>query len=385
MYPTQTQIQNEKLRLQLLSLSDPACWDDTENRTRQTISRYKDDKELARVEMVYLIGHGTSLATAMNAEFLFTRLAGVPARAVAAYEFRTYPEKYLVHADRTLVVGLSCSGNTESVVRGLEQARNLGALTMCISGSGDIKAAAVSDYRVCAHTEVEKEGGMTAYSVSHLFILFGALQAALLLGQKRGFLDADQVNYWEQQWLEVKKAMKELPVLFKTMGDVVSGYEESQLHNLAVLGTGPNYGTAQEGALKICEFAWIFGACEELEDFAHGRFREIDGKIPLFLLAPHANNSRKVLDLLAGCEIANTRTYIFAEEKQPQYDSFDAQFIQMPHIEEEVLTPFLYVYPLWYFGFHYRCRQQELVGERRFGLLATDINYDAYLKRHENK
>ena len=385
MYTKETQVQNEKLRLQLLSLSDPTRWDNTEAQTRASIGKYEEDDRLSRVDTVYLVGHGTSLATAMNAEFLFVRVAGVQARAVAAYEFRTYPDYYMLHPDRTLVIGLSCSGNTESVVRCLEMARNRGALTMCISGSGDIRTAAVSDYRVCAHTEIEKESDMTAYSVSHLYILFGALQAAMLLGRKRGVLDSEQNSYWEQQWTDLKAAMRDLPVLFKTMGDVVQEYEEDDMHNVIALGTGPNYGTAQEGALKICEFAWIFGACEELEDFAHGRFREIDGKIPLFIIAPHANNGRKTLDLLAGCEIAHTHTYIFAEEKLPQFDNFDAQYIPMPHIKEEVLTPFLYVYPLWYFGFHYRCRQQELVGERRFGLLATDINYDAYLKRHENK
>ena len=55
----------------------------------------------------------------------------------------------------------------------------------------------------------------------------------------------------------------------------------------------------------------------------------------------------------------------------------------MPRIQEECLTPFVYVFPLWFFGFHYRSRRQALVGERRFGLLATDINYDAYCKRRD--
>ena len=139
----------------------------------------------------------------------------------------------------------------------------------------------------------------------------------------------------------------------------------------------------QEGALKICEFAWIFGACEELEDFAHGRFREVDGRIPLFLLAPHENSARKVLDLLSGCQIAQTPAVIFTQCRIPEAEAFGPTVIPMPRIQEECLTPFVYVFPLWFFGFHYRSRRQALVGERRFGLLATDINYDAYCKRRE--
>ena len=91
---------------------------------------YAADERLARVDTVIIIGHGTSLATAMNAEFLFSRAAGAAARAVPAYQFRSYARDYLKRPERTLVVGISCSGNTESVVKGLEAARQAGALAM---------------------------------------------------------------------------------------------------------------------------------------------------------------------------------------------------------------------------------------------------------------
>lgn len=372
---------NEKLRLQMLSAADPKTWEHTETIVRESTARYAEDPRLARIDTVCLIGHGTSLATAMNAEFLFTKLAGVSARAVPAYQFRTYPQEYLSRPENTLVVGVSCSGNTASVVKGLEEAKALGAMTLCVSGSGDIKMAPPADFRVTAYTEIESENGMTAYSLSHLFILQGAMEFALLLGEKRGVISPEDRAYWNGQWEDTKAGMQALPALFDAMDEVVTDYREHHFHNLTVLGTGPNLGTAQEGALKICEFAWIFGACEELEDFAHGRFREVDGNIPLFMVAPHRNTIEKVLDLLAGCEVARTKTYLISEEDTPEIHQFNVKLIQMPAVKEECLTPFLYIFPLWFFGFHYRNRQQELVGERRFGLLAADISYDKYCKR----
>lgn len=375
--------QNEKLRRQMLSAAKKEAWHYTETITAESIAPFASDPRLAQVDTIYLIGHGTSLATAMNAEFLFTRIAGTAARAVAAYQFWMYAPDYLSRPEHTLVIGLSCSGNTDSVVRGLEAAKAAGALTMCISGSGQIRAAGVADLRVKAHTEVEREGSMSAYSLSHLFILLGALGAAVVLGMQRGVLGAGDLDYWHRQWEQVKDALAELPRLYAEAKTLVDTYEDKDWHNLVVLGSGPNLGTAQEGALKICEFAWIFGACEELEDFAHGRFREVDGRIPLFLLAPHENSARKVLDLLSGCQIAQTPAVIFTQCRIPEAEAFGPTVIPMPQIQEECLTPFVYVFPLWFFGFHYRSRRQALVGERRFGLLATDINYDAYCKRRE--
>lgn len=376
------QIGNEKLSKLMLSLAEPERWERTERLTASSLTAYQSDQALNRVETVIVIGHGTSLATAMNAEFLFSEIAGVASRAIPAYQFHSYVRDYLKRPDQTLVVGVSCSGNTESVVKGLKAAKEAGALTMCVSGEGDIKMAAGSDYRIEADTGIEQEAGMTAYSASHLFLLYASFQAAVLLGEKRKCPKGRP--YWEGQWENVKKTMIALPVIFEEMGRLTERYAQQEMHNIVVLGTGPNLGTAQEGALKICEFAWVFGTCEELEDFAHGRFREVDGKIPLFILAPHENHREKVLDLLSGCEIAQTPAVIFTQKADEPVRQLADQVVLMPVVEEECLTPFLYVFPLWFFGYHIRCRQGGLVGERRFGLKATDINYQAYLARHGN-
>ena len=170
----QVQTGNERLKRLMLSLAKPEKWKATEELAAASLRAYAADERLARVDTVIIIGHGTSLATAMNAEFLFSRAAGAAARAVPAYQFRSYARDYLKRPERTLVVGISCSGNTESVVKGLEAARQAGALAMGITGRGETKMREISDYLIEADTAVEQEAGMTAYSASHLFLLYSA-------------------------------------------------------------------------------------------------------------------------------------------------------------------------------------------------------------------
>ena len=378
-----TASRNSRLAEMMLSLATPAGWERSEAMTRESIAAFPQDGKLRQIRQVVLIGQGTSLATAMNAEFLFSRIAGVEARALPAYPFRCYPEQYLPDPERTLVVGISCSGNTASVVLGLQKAREAGALTMCLSGNGEIGAARWADYRVRAYTEIEKENQASAYSASHLFLLYGAFQAALHLRLLNASAPAKEQAYWEAQWQDVKRALHGLPPLFERMGRLAQTYVDKGWHNVVVLATGPNGGTAQEGALKICEMAWLFGACEELEDFAHGRFREVDGKVPLFILSPHRNTQAKVLDLLAGCQIAQTPAVVFTQEMSEALSELAEDVVPMPPVEEECLTPFLYVFPLWFFGHQLRAREGKLVGERRFGLMATDIDYGAYRARKQ--
>ena len=267
------------------------------------------------MDTVIIIGHGTSLATAMNAEFLFSRAAGAAARAVPAYQSA-------VRAGLSQAAGADpCSGHQlqrkyRERCKGLEAARQAGALAMGITGRGETKMREISDYLIEADTAVEQEAGMTAYSASHLFLLYSALRAAVLLGEKRG--NAKGLKYWEAQWKSVKNAMSALPELFEKMGGLAEEYSQEEMHNVVALGTGPNLGTAQEGALKICEFAWVSERARSWRILPTGRSGRRTGKSPLLLLAPHENLQEKVLDLLAGCEIARTPTVIFTQKALPE-------------------------------------------------------------------
>ena len=68
----QVQTGNERLKRLMLSLAKPEKWKATEELAAASLRAYAADERLARVDTVIIIGHGTSLATAMNAEFLFS-------------------------------------------------------------------------------------------------------------------------------------------------------------------------------------------------------------------------------------------------------------------------------------------------------------------------
>ena len=104
----------------MLSLAKPEKWKATEELAAASLRAYAADERLARVDTVIIIGHGTSLATAMNAEFCFPG-SGSGRQSGTGVSVRSYARDYLKRPERTLVVGISCSGNTESVVKGLER------------------------------------------------------------------------------------------------------------------------------------------------------------------------------------------------------------------------------------------------------------------------
>jgi glucosamine 6-phosphate synthetase-like amidotransferase/phosphosugar isomerase protein len=378
------QEKNQRLQEHMLALRDPSAWDHTLALTEESLRRFSGDPRLRKVRTVLLLGHGTSYATALNAEFFFSHLAGVNARAITAYQFRQYAPDYMHHPEETLVVGISSGGNTVSVVEGLKSARALGALTMCLSHEQPNKLSEAADFRVNADTRIEDRAQVMAYSVSHEFLLAAAYQTALMLGEVRGVLDAAAVAGWREKFRGMLRSLSCLPSLWEQMRDLAAEFRSLSRKNVIVLGTGPNLGTMQEGALKICEFAWLFCAGEELEDFAHGRFREVDGQIPLFFLSPDEKTYAKTMDILTGCALSGTPAVVFTGKSTPAMDKLSSRVVLLPELEE-TLTPFLYVFAMWFFGFHVRSMEGEVVGEKRFGLFASDIDFPAHFDASGNR
>lgn len=177
---------NERLREHILSLAKAESWKRNDELIAESIASFEGEPYLEGIRNVYIVGHGTSFATASNAESLIAHIAKVYARALHAYQLREYPEEFILDPDKTLVIGVTCGGNTVSVKLALKAAREMGAHTMLISNDGNASCAEFADLRVKTDCNVEQAADVQAYSVSHLFLLEAAYEVAVLLAKKNG-------------------------------------------------------------------------------------------------------------------------------------------------------------------------------------------------------
>lgn len=376
---------NLALREHMLQLAGPEGWDATIAATRSSLAGLAAAPWLPKLRNVLLVGHGTSYATASNIESWLSHIARVNARALPAFQVAQYPDDHLLDPESALVIGISCSGNTASVVNALQRANERGAATMLISGSVDCEGARVAGSRILTLAEVERAADVSAYSVSHLYIALAGFEFALLLGRARGVLDEEASGRWSRALESTLGSLGCLPGLFDEMGEVASDLATAGIDTLCVLGTGPNIGTMLEGALKISEFCWLFGAAEELEDFAHGRFREVGSANALFVIAPSGPAVAKTMDILAGCSVSGTPAIVFTDAPSPAMRALAWRVVELPALESEYLTPFLYVFPHWFLGWHLRNDEGGLVGDKRHGLLAVDINFEKHFDSMGNR
>jgi glucosamine 6-phosphate synthetase-like amidotransferase/phosphosugar isomerase protein len=375
---------NIKLLDHIMQMKEPSRWQKSLSMTNLSIEEFKGADRLREVEIVYVVGHGTSLATAKVAESWFAHISGVVSQAMPAHQFSRYSEDFLRRPERTLVAGISCGGNTPSVVRCLELASASGARTVCLSGDGDIACASAAENRII--TDCHSEGDeITAYTISHVFLLMGAYRLALLLGSKNGYMSNNAADYWNAQLAQAISCSSYLPELYEKTSEACRAMKKRKVKNFAVLGAGPNIGTMEEGALKISELSWLFGAPSELEDFSHGRFRELGPEGLLFIISPKGKPLEKTMDVLAGCSIAKVPSIVLTDEPSSAMRRLASYVIEMPRIQDEYLTPFLYVFPFWFYGYYWRMTDGELVGEVRHNLFAVDINFKKHFDESGEK
>ena len=97
---------------------------------------------IGALERVVLIGCGTSLHAAQVGRHYIERLAGIPAEAESASEFR-YRDPLI--GPRTLVVSIGQSGETADTVAAMHLAREKGATLLTICNAEESQAARIAD------------------------------------------------------------------------------------------------------------------------------------------------------------------------------------------------------------------------------------------------
>jgi glucosamine--fructose-6-phosphate aminotransferase (isomerizing) len=142
-----------------------------------------------------------------------------------------------------------------------------------------------------------------------------------------------------------------------------------------VLGTGPNLGTAEEASLKIIEMAKMYSECQELEDFFHGRLREVDQHSPVFFLAPHGHASQRVLDFLTVTDIIHAPSIVISDHVTSGIQRLATDVIQIPVSLDEFATPLLYILPMHVFGYEMALQRGYDPTARRYDIVPQKVRY----------
>ncbi|MBQ3141748.1 MAG: SIS domain-containing protein [Clostridia bacterium] len=233
-------------------------------------------RELARVlkakkiHNVVFAARGSSDHAAIYGQYLMTKYCG----AVCGLATPSAITKYGAAPNyaKTLVIGISQSGQAADVIAVLESAKATGAITAAITNDAESPLAKMADFSFLCHADKEESVAATKTFTAQMFCL-ARLTAA-----------------WSSD-SELKKEIAALPALltknintlYKSMLSVAPRY--TFMTDGFVLGRGLVYPIALESALKIKETNYIRMQGAASSDFYHGPLAQVAPGTPVIVLA----------------------------------------------------------------------------------------------------
>ncbi len=232
----------------------PAVLAAVKDRQREVLALFRGPHP---VEEILVLGCGSSYYLSLSAAHTFAKLLGVPARAVPSSEVIFYPEAVFPRGRRVLAIGVSRSGETTETVVALQRAAALpGVRVMSVSCRLDSGLAALPGVHLALPGSDETSVVMTRSFSSMLLALVAV--AVVASGDEERF-----------------KALGGLP---GAAAAVLAGAEpvleslgrDAALHRYVFLGSGPLFGIASEGMLKVKEMALTDSEAYHSLEYRHG-------------------------------------------------------------------------------------------------------------------
>lgn len=331
----------------ILSLADQATWQHSVDLGGETVSTWLGGLQGREIRRICFLGCGTSYYAGQVAKYVVEQIAHIPAEAMQAYAFATYEEPAVL-GPQVLVAGISATGESEAVRDALAHANQSDALTLAITANADSSVAREANGLVLTGGEDDKTLVKTKSYVQSLVAVY---LLALGLARTQGIGGAELVAYWRDQIARASEGVRRfLDQQRPEIEQLVETYAVAEM--VFMLGSGPNAGTIEEASLKVIEMAKMYSEAQELEDFLHGRFREVDQVNPMFFVAPQGRSSRRILDVLTITDRVGAPSVVLTDQITPGIQRLATQVVEMPVHLDELATPLLYITPLHLFAYH---------------------------------
>ena len=360
----------EILLANILSLGEHAIWQDCIDHVEDGLHSWLSTANDVKFQRVYIVGCGTSYYAAQVGKYIIEHLTHLPVEAHQAFAFSIYTDPALLN-EKTLVIGVSTTGNTEAVCNALEFARHSGAATLAFTATPGSSITEISQTTILTGGRVTIAVKTETYLQSLICLyLFG-----IHLAHNLGLLSSEEIEDWHHQ---IHKA-EEITLRFftKQQPDIVKLVDlYSSTDMVFIVGTGPNFGTAEEASLKVVEIAKMYSVSQEMENFLHGYDRELNETSPIFLLAPRGPALNRMLDFLTFTHKVGVPSIVVTNDENPDVKRLADHILLLEGQLNELATPLAYIAPFYLFSYQMAVRRGVDPSERRFpGIVALKTRY----------
>ena len=298
----------------------------------------------SNVDSVRLLACGTSYYAGMVARSWLEGVAGIPAQAEIASEYR-YRDS--VPDPKALVVVISQSGETADTLAALAHAKRLGhrhTLAICNVATSSIVRQTELTYLTRAGTEIGVASTKAfTTQLTALFLL------TLALAKSRGRLTAEDEARWLRDLRHLPSAIQSVLALEPMIIAWAEQFAKKQ--NALFLGRGLHYPIALEGALKLKEISYIHGEAYPAGELKHGPLALVDSRMPVVAIAPNDTLLEKLKSNLQEVRARGGELYVIADADSQIETSDGIHVLRLPEYAG-LLSPIVHTIPLQLLAYH---------------------------------
>ena len=300
---------------------------------------------LSRVKAVTFLACGTSYHAAKVASYWLEEIAGIPAQAEIASEYRY---RTSVPNPDALIVTISQSGETADTLAALNHAKSLGqenTLTIC----NVAESALTRQSRLKFLTRAGPEIGV-ASTKAFTTQLAGLFLLTLVLAKLRGRLTPAQ----EAEHLNALRSLPKKTQEALALEPHIEAWAQrfANKHHALFLGRGAHYPIALEGALKLKEISYIHAEAYPAGELKHGPLALVDKHMPVITIAPNDQLIEKLKSNLQEVRARGGELYVIADGDVHIEESEFVHVIKLPGGHNGPLSPILHTVPLQLLSYH---------------------------------
>ena len=265
-----------------------------------------DERVVRMIDKVFVIACGTSYHAAMMAKYAIERWTRLPVEIDIASEFR-YRDPVL--DDRSLVIGISQSGETIDTLAAVRYAGAQGATVVGLSNVVDSAMAREAD--AVLYTRAGPEIGVAAtktFTAQLVMLqLFG-----LYLAQRRGTLDPGTLGNLVAAIRELPEKVESALALEPEILEMTKAWRDTR--DFFFLGRAGDFPVAMEGALKLKEIAYVRAEGYAAGEMKHGPIALIEEGVVVIGVATDSHVTKKTLANMEEMKARGGTIVLVAEE-----------------------------------------------------------------------
>ena len=301
------------------------------------------NEEFCAINKVFIVACGSSYHAGLMAKYAIEHWARLPVEIDIASEFR-YRDPVL--DSRTLVIGVSQSGETVDTFQAVREARRLGAKVLVISNVVDSSMAREAD--AVLYTRAGPEIGV-ASTKTHLAQITALEILALYLAQARETLSPADARALLQAMGAVPEKVATALERSSDVEAVAKLYRDSP--SFIFLGRQVGYPVALEGALKLKEISYLRAEGFPAGELKHGPIALVEPGTVVIGVATRTPIWEKMMGNVAEVKSRGATVVLVANDGDEETARHADSVLWVPETEH-LFAPIVDVVPLQMFAYH---------------------------------